>query len=369
MAENSFAFETGKVSIAFGLRYGLGDSVVARKVFDAVTEIEPECVIDIFYKEERHRAFAESFYSDSKNLNQILSYEKFYEQLVENYDLALWVVGTHCVVFDGANVDHMKIAAPKLLQTALAIQQYNKKNVLNRGSLGISVPLRNVAISRILHKNFFHFLSCGGALPISDEKINIPLLPKCKSEFDALKLGKYITIYSNIHRLTDTTIFSDDQRRAVITPKAKAWSMKYLVEYVASVEKFFPEFEVVQVGGSDDAIIENVDRKFLDCDLELTKYILANSLLHVGCEGGLIHLATALGTTCLVLFGFSDWHYFSYKRNINIASGVCEPCMYILDDYSCLLGEKDPPCMLDITPQIVFDETRRYLESLSENKA
>ena len=351
MAEK-FAFETGKVSIAFGLRYGLGDSVVAKKVFDAFIELEPNCAIDIFFKESQHRAFAEAFYGSSENLNQILNYEKFYEKYVAEYDLAVWVVGTHCVIFDGANVGRLQATAPNLLRAALQIQQYNKENVLNFKPLGYSVPLRKVVMSRILQRNFFVFLSCDGALPIRDERIDLKLSPAYKREFDKLKLGTYITIYSNIHR-------------DAIRPKTKSWPIKYLVEYVASVKKNFPALEVVQVGGRDEAQIANVDRKFLGCDLELTKYILANSLLHVGCEGGLIHLATALQTKCLVIFGASDWHYYGYDNNINIASEVCEPCLYVMENYGCVRGEENPPCMLDVMPQEVFDVTKEYLTSLA----
>lgn len=363
MAERKFAFESDKVSIAFCSVTGLGDSVVARKVFNTIIEIEPNCAIDIFYTKIPQREFAEAFYGDSKNLNKILSHAEFYEQNVNKYDLALWVVGTHFIIFDVINEERLKIVSPELLQAALAIQNWNKQNVLNKGPLGTSVPLRNIAISRVLHKNCFWFLSCGGALPIYDDNINLPLLPEGKPKFDALRLGKYITIYSNTHRLVNTTIYSNADGHAVVRPKAKAWSMKYLVEYVALVKKKFPDLEIVQVGGSSEAIIENADRKFLGCDLELTKYILANSLIHVGCEGGLIHLATALGTTCLVFFGQSDWHYFSYDRNINLAAEVCEPCMYILEDFSCLRGEEEPPCMLNITPTEAFELTCDYLKN------
>lgn len=344
-----FAFETGKVSIAFGLRYGLGDSVVAKKVFDALIEIEPDCRVDIFYLEDQHRDFAEAFYGGNENLNRVLSHEKFYERHVVKYDLAVWVVGTHCVVFDGANVERLQKAAPNLLRTVLQVQTYNEQNVLPFKPLGFAVPLRNVCMSRILHRNFFWFLSCGGALPIHDERVNIPLKPEFRRAFDKLKLGRYITIYSNIHR-------------AAVRLKAKTWSPKYLIEYVASVKENFPDVEVVQVGGHNDWAIPNVYRKFLGADLELTKYILSNALMHVGCEGGLIHLATALGTKCTVFFGSSDWHYYGYDANINIASAVCEPCMYIRQDYACLRGEENPPCMLDITPQEVFAVTSDWLK-------
>ena len=352
MAEKNFAFESGKVSIAFRSERGLGDAVVAKKVFDALIELAPDCVIDIFYREKGQRAFAESFFSDSKNLNSIVDFRISMENhFFARYDLLISVFGTHAVLLDILNPQRLQKLSPKLFFAANKIKEYYKANVKDFKPISFTVPLRNVAISRTLQKNFFHFLSCGGALPIRDEKINIPLAPEVEPVFESLKLGKYITIYSNIGR--------DGVR-----PKVKTWPMKYLVEYVSRVKKNFPALEIIQVGG-DDAPIENVDRKFLGCDLELTKYILANSLLHVGCEGGLIHLATALGTKCLVLFGSSDWHYFSYKQNINVTAGVCEPCMYILENFSCLRSEFEPPCMTAITPVEIFEFMCDFLKNNS----
>ncbi len=154
MADKKFAFESGKISIAFGLGYGLGDSVVAKKIFDLLIEIEPSCVVDIFCKEPRHLDFAKAFFGFSKNLNRILNHEKFYEQNVAKYALAVWVVGTHCIMFDGANIEQLK-KSPALLNMALQVQEYNDRMVKDFKPLGFSVPLRNVCISRILHKNFF----------------------------------------------------------------------------------------------------------------------------------------------------------------------------------------------------------------------
>ena len=208
-----------------------------------------------------------------------------------------------------------------------------------------------MTMSRVLNKNFLWFLSGGGVLNIREDGAWLKVAPEYQAAFDALKLGHYITIYANIIRNEEH-------------PKAKAWPMRYLVEYVAAVKKIFPALTIVQVGSSDEREIPNVDEKFLGCDLELTKHILANSLLQVGCEGGLIHLATALGTKCLVFIGMNDWHYVAYAQNINIVSEVCSPCMYVLKEFECLRGESEPPCMLDVTPQLAVDETIAYLESL-----
>lgn len=207
--------------------------------------------------------------------------------------------------------------------------------------------------SEILNKSCYEFLSCDGALPIRDDKITLPLAAEYKPKFDALKLGKYISIYSNIGR--------NEER-----PKVKTWPIKYFTEYVAGIKKIFPQLEIVQCGSANDVKIENADRHFLTNDLELTKYILANSLLHVGGEGGLVHVATALGTKCLVLFGSNSAQYFGYARNVNLVAQVCRPCMYILPDYcKCLRGFEEPPCMASHTPQIVCEVSCDYLKNNS----
>jgi len=89
VAEKFFAFEVSKVSIAFGLRYGLGDSVVARKVFDALTEIEPDCAADIFLFGGTSPRLRRSFFLRQQKVKSNLEREKFYEQNVGRYDLSV----------------------------------------------------------------------------------------------------------------------------------------------------------------------------------------------------------------------------------------------------------------------------------------
>lgn len=352
--EKKFAFESEEVSIAFTLDYGLGDCIMAKKVFDALTEVEPSCRIDIFCVGEHRKAFAKAFYGNSKNLNLILDHGQMYRQYVEKYDLAILVGAVFAVFLERVNVKRLQVMSPELLQTVIRIDEYNKHNVYGISPWGTSLASRNILLSRILNKNCYWFMSCGGALPIYDDKVKISLLSEYKPTFDKLKLSNYITIYSNI----------DGNKKD--KPKNKTWSIKYLHEYVALVRKNFPKVGIVQVDGEGSIKIENCDRHFLSNDLELAKYILANSLLHVGCEGGLIHLATALATKCLVIFGATSHYYFGYERNINIVSDVCYPCSYIVSTNfnECLRGFKESPCMLSITPQLVCDVTCNYLRQL-----
>ena len=346
MVDEKFAFESGEVSIAFTLNYGLGDCVMAKKVFDALIELAPNCVIDIFYEQEQHFVYAKAFYGDRKNLNRILSRKEFYANLFQKYDLAVGLIGNHFIKIYNVNAQRLQEMVPALLNSIIKIYQYAKQNVY-----GTPVSLLDMVRARILKKNCFWFLSCDGALPIHDDKVRISLLPEYKPKFDALKLDKYITFYSDIN--------IDRKDRL----KNKSWPAYYWHEYVSLMKKRIPQIEIVQCGGERDIKIENSDRQFLNGDLELTKYILANSLLHVGCEGGLIHLATALGTKCIALFGASGVDYFGYNRNINIVSDVCFPCMYTASDWTtCLRGAKESPCMLSITPQHVCEVTCNYLK-------
>lgn len=345
MAKKKFAFESEEVSIAFTLNYGLGDCLIAKKVFDALIELAPRCVIDIFFEQERHFVYAHAFYGDSKNLNLILSRPELYKNVVKQYDLALWVVGNHFINLEHVNSERLHAMAPELLQSVIRIHEYNQQNIYNQ-----PVSLRDMIRARILKKSCFYFLSCDGALPIRDDRISVALAPEYKPKFDALKLDNYITIYADIGKDRDR-------------PKNKTWPARYLYEFVARVRKRYPQVEIVQAGGANDVEIENADRRLLNGDLELTKYVLANSLLLIGCEGGLVHLATALGTKCVVLFGASGVDYFGYDRNINIVSDVCFPCMYTAAEWTdCLRGDREPPCMLSITPQHVCEVTCNYLK-------
>ncbi len=353
MSDKKFAFESDNVSIAFVLNYGLGDCIIAKKVFEALIELAPACLIDIFCVKEHHKVFAKAFYGGERNLNLITGHGEIYKQVVKNYDLAIHVGAAFAVFLEAVNGQRLQTKSPELLQALIKISEYNKRNVFCVSPWGTALATRQILLSRILNKTRYWFLSCGGALPIHDDKVRIPLVPEYKIKFDALKLNRYITIYANI------------AERERDKPKNKAWPLPYLNEYVALVRKNFPKIAIVQVDGAGSVKIESCDRHYLTNDLELVKYILANSLLHVGCEGGLIHLATALGTKCVVLFGASSCYNTGYDRNINVVSEVCSPCMYILPNYSvCLRGLKEPVCMASITPQHVCDLTCNYLRQL-----
>lgn len=343
---NHWAYELGGVSAAFVCPPALGDSIISKKVFDAVIMLESKCHIDILCADNKSLAYAKAFYNDNKNLNSIVFLSNTNGVDLRKYDLALQV--EHTVLLLSANLERLQKLSPALFQTVVKIDAYNKRHMYNKDFAGR--VLFHMARSRILKTNRYTSLSCDGALPIYDNRVEINLSPKWQAEFESLGLKRYITVGSNGGQFNRHLV--------------KEWLTKYYVEFISLLKSHMPEINVVQTGGGVVSL-ENADRHLLGTDLELTKYILKNSLLHVDCEGGLVHLASQLGTKCVVLFGATDIQYFGFSNNVNLSAEVCSPCYHAWNIGSeCLLGANEPPCMLAITPQRVFDVSYRYLRSL-----
>ena len=97
-------------------------------------------------------------------------------------------------------------------------------------------------------------------------------------------------------------------------------------------------------------------------DIELIKYVLKNAIFHLDSEGGLTHLATQLGTKCIVLFGPTQVELLGYSQNINIVASTCKGCYFLYDDMmKCARDLQEPECMHSITPELVMEKVDTYL--------
>ena len=112
-------------------------------------------------------------------------------------------------------------------------------------------------------------------------------------------------------------------------------------------------------------IIEGADRYIIGEDLEVAKYVLKNSLFHFDCEGGLVHIATQLGTKCFVVFGPTPIWFMGYEQNVNIAPKVCGECKGLITDWytRCYRGYSTPACMASIKPEEVLTLMSDFIDS------
>ena len=81
-------------------------------------------------------------------------------------------------------------------------------------------------------------------------------------------------------------------------------------------------------------------------------------------EGGLVHLATNLGTKCVVLFSPTQPNIYAYPNNINIVYATCNGCYGLYENgYACARGLEKPECMYSITPEMVMEKIAEYIDS------
>ena len=354
MDDITFAFESSEVSIALMPMGGMGDMIIAKKVFDVIVKLVPNSKIDIFCSSERNKTYVKAFYGGNQNLNFVSNNRNIYARNAKKYDLALYI--GHVILIDTVNEEKLENKSPELFQSVQKIKRYNQIG-FDKLKTFEGMVLFNISRAHILGINRYTCLSCGGALPIHDNHVEIPLSSEGDRQFQELGLGKkYITVGSNLGK-----------QKNPIRYTLKEWPTAYVTEYISLLNINLPQVEVVQVGGGGVEIFKNADRHIIDADLELVKHILKNSLLHVDCESGLVHLATQLGTKCLVLFGPTDEKYYGFKENLNLISNFCRPCVYAWNDgLNCLRGATEPLCMLSITPQIVCDVTCNYINHIEQ---
>lgn len=144
--------------------------------------------------------------------------------------------------------------------------------------------------------------------------------------------------------------------------QTKEWEYENFVELISNIKKTYPQIKVIQIGGADSTLIQGVDKGIFGESLNYIKGLLKNAMVHIDTEGGMVHLATQLGTKCIVLFGPTPMEYYGYQQNINIKAGNCHGCMGVSSDWytKCPLHES-PECMKKITSKMVFDEVKKMI--------
>lgn len=123
--------------------------------------------------------------------------------------------------------------------------------------------------------------------------------------------------------------------------------------------RLFKDYRFIQIGLPKDPLLPNaVDaRGFL---IRETAAVIFNATLFIGLEGGLMHLAKAIGTPSAIIYGgYIRPETSGYSDNLNIYTATC--CS------PCHRSEKALPecpmmiCMQPIHPEDVSEQIRQYL--------
>jgi ADP-heptose:LPS heptosyltransferase len=116
--------------------------------------------------------------------------------------------------------------------------------------------------------------------------------------------------------------------------------------------------KVVQLGVVEDEPLQDAIDLRGKTTLRRGASILANARLFIGLEGGLVHMARAVGTTCVVIYtGYTTPEETGYANNINLrAESARESCWSRTPCEHCRASAEA------IRVQNVIEEARYFLE-------
>ena len=127
--------------------------------------------------------------------------------------------------------------------------------------------------------------------------------------------------------------------------------------------------EVIQLGVVEEERIEGVSH-YLNgqTSLEESGILIKHSLCHIDTEGGLVHLANAVHTRCVVLFGPTPVEFFGYPQNINLEPSGCKNCWFATQNWlvECPRHTDGPECMSGHSASAVAAAAKRIIAE-SEN--
>lgn len=343
--------ETGILRIAFYPTGGFGDYIISSKLLDELLSYS-RCHIDVYCE---NMTFGAAIYGMRPNIT-IVPYAD-YERSKSLYDLSLRV--EHFIHVLECKPRRIAKVSPEFMDVIEALGRsisHIRPDIVQQ-CFRENIHFRRCAIkginrwTELRHENVFQ---------IADQWSGVYLQKEGLESLEELGLDKcrYITINRGADSMGRSTL------------QTKVWSKEYYEQFVELFKQKYQDIKVVQLGNKGNAKVEGADEYIFGESFETVKWILKRSLLHIDCEGGLVHLATQLATKCVVIFGPTPMHFYSYPQNINLMAGKCHNCMGTHADwaFSCYKGMKEPECMYSVTAEMVMDAIESYMKGAGKRE-
>lgn len=318
-----------KRKILLIMKGGLGDYVVYLSFYQRLIDYVPDAEIVV----QGRTVLLDAIYGQKEN-TEIISQDLEIKDLDE-FDCVLEL--SHFIKIIWYNA----MSLPEKMIKKLKIYADEYEGKYNMHEMIDALFIRRMII---IGRNRYAALGGGEIFRLESIKLKIEYAEYAKSIYERYHLKHYVTFN-----------YGSDRVKKVTDEQLKVWPKELYVEWIDKFKKEYPNLEVVQIGAEDTTKIEGADKYILGEQFEVVKYILKNAIFHLDCEGGLVHLATAIGTKCIVLFGPTPLEYYAYPQNVNLCTKICEGCMGLSENwyYECINNNKQC-CMYSITPAIVM---------------
>lgn len=345
----TLAYQQSNISLALLLTGGgIGDLVMNKRFVEEIIRLVPNVLIDIYY--ENSGDFLKYLYSDCNNVNIIIpNLGTRYAIKCSEYAIGMEIATIRYVHVDIFKKERFEMLNKEFVEKVCKLMEESEKEDFSLGTLYY------VIYGKRLYNgyNAYTAFNYNGAFDIKDKNVHIPLSQESERYFHNLELGKYITTNCGNGASEDGNII------------AKSWPHEYYEQLAILFKKKYTMIDFVQISGKKVRKIKGADRYLLGEDFNVMSYVLKNSIFHLDVEGGLVHIASQLGTKCVVLFGPTSKEYLGYDNNINISAGTCHNCFGLCKDPNkCARNMSEPECMYSITPELVMKHIDLYMESI-----
>ena len=170
------------------------------------------------------------------------------------------------------------------------------------------------------------------------------------------------------------TIHDGFDNHVRLTPgtATKCWPLEHWIALICKLKEAEPELKIVQLGSRNSQRIPGVDIDLVNrTSLPEAAWFIKHARVHIDGDSGLVHMARALQTPSVVLFGPTDDQYFGYSQNINLTGSGCADCWWSTPTWlsRCPRGLPKPECMTAILPEVVFNAALQLLGRREADKA
>lgn len=343
-----FAYLEEGLSIAFYMVGAFGDAIIQKIFVEKVESLAPDCSIDIYHN--KADIYLSTLYKDDHHINElIIDAGALYRNNKDKYTVSFSIRGYF--INEIIYRERAEDLCPRLYERIQMVDTVK----LKKEDAAFSVAPKVMFLRRIIKGlTCYTGFSYEGVFDIRDYHVHIPLDESYRVAYEKLELKRYITLNFGNGDSPDSTLV------------AKSWPMNRFACFVELFKQAYPDITVVQVGAKGIPHIPGTDRQIMGESFELVKHILKGALFHFDIEGGLVHLASQLGTKCIVLFGPTDERYLGYERNISVKAGSCHHCYGLYTEINrCARDMPEPECMYSITPELVMKYVDEYMNSIS----
>jgi len=337
-----FSSSTNSIFVCISITGGIGDVIcIARWIRQVKKHFGKLIVIDVFFTSPEMTRFI----LQPIGVRDVFS-DLIFRRSSSTYD-AVFTVNQFVISHDSKfKTERIKSIVPEFIYF---IKDINKSLIPYKKYIDYHPKLDGLFADLVVEQGLTRkdFLSIISGFPSPVSLLPFELPNKLFLQEIGLNDSQYITIHDGW----------DANIKNTSTRPTKSYPIDLFSNAISLIKYQYPSIKIVQVGSNTGSVIAGIDMNLRgSTSLAQCALIIKQSKAHIDTESGLVHLATSLGTSCVVMFGPTNISYYGYPENRNIEPKKCGNCMHVKDTWmqSCPLNYTTLQCVPSISPNEIL---------------